>query len=238
MLEPWRCGLSSNASAAVAAFLLSLRGSLAATQCSKWAACDNVVGGTPSRPILGGEQQHVRANGTCLYGHAGVGRDCAPGNGCGATLHTCTCVSHDQARSSLQTHSLLRLVAGIALLAGGLACLCVRCRWQWKKVRDRVTPLSADADTNHARRENQGGNFTAVVVDATAPAPTHIGRAARAPVPNMREANQHRDVFDVAVTSFLTIVMPGFVTICGICILVSSIDLKEAAYYNECSVGS
>merc|ERR1712039_526321 len=126
---------------------------------------------------------------------------------------------------------------GTIMLAGGLACLCARCRWQWKRLSNRVAPLNANFDANNAARGSGGGDFTPVVAEPAVAAPTNIGRAARTAMPNVRGTGERRDVFDAVVTTCLTIVMPSFVAICGVCILVSSFGLEDAGYYNECSVG-
>jgi len=102
---------------------------------------------------------------------------------------------------------------------------------------NRVTTFSTGLDHNNPEGENGGRNFTPVVGQPVVAAPIDAAVAAGAPAHGLRWTNERHNIFDVAVTSFLTIIMPSFVAICGVAIIFSSVKLRESGYYNECSLG-
>eukprot|EP00928_Gymnodinium_smaydae_P070340 TRINITY_DN54192_c0_g1_i1.p1 TRINITY_DN54192_c0_g1~~TRINITY_DN54192_c0_g1_i1.p1 ORF type:complete len:235 (-),score=23.82 TRINITY_DN54192_c0_g1_i1:105-809(-) len=195
---------------------------LAASDCARLAGCGNLVNGSQERPVLSGTQRFVNDDGTCQHGHAAVGTTCKAGGKCGMSLFECTCISKERAETDLRTNGIAYMVLGGIMILMGFGCFALRWFKSLCKTKNKVAPVV----------------FNGVITAPGMAGPTCVGK----PVADGVIGRHPRDAPDrdcnlsCLLTSGITIILPMVAVIVGGIAVVKGLELRDGAYFNECTM--
>jgi len=203
-----------------------------AATCVKKGACKNIVEGSAnqSRPVLSGIQNHANADGTCKYGHGGIGGKCEAGLDCGYTRYECACLDEDTAAEGQGDNTSLMLFFGficaiVPVIAMGVVLALEKVRAA-NEAKRSVAP--SDIETNRPKSsaaKPQSPRFS----DVRKAPPAEVDQKANRPTLVIESGESKCDGLGCMCFALM-----GALSVFGIILIVLAFTDNSDQYYNEC----
>jgi len=200
---------------------------LGAAMCPKKGACTNVVDGNQSRPVLSGLQNYVNTDGTCKYGHAGVGGNCKAGWNCGYTWYECMCIDEDAATEGRGDDTTLQLFFGVLCCLLPILAIVIVVTLEKNKATMMSRTVAPAKDLEAKRPHSDSTQFADVCkapqVDQTTSPSTQASKS---------------EPFDpcskIDGLGFFCFIGLGIMVVFGAVLIVMALTAEGDQYFNEC----